>query len=110
MPTFTSNLLSVKRATNDLNCNIIFSPNDVCFQDIKTRKMLGKGVSKGELYLLENTKLSNLSCAFNSASVLASDVLWHARLGHPHYRALGLMLPNLSLKSGSCEAFILGKH
>ena len=110
MPTFTSNLLSVKRATNDLNCNVIFSPNDVCFQDIKTRKMLGKGVSKGELYLLENTKLSNLSCAFNSASVLASDVLWHARLGHPHYRALGLMLPNLSLKSGSCEACILGKH
>ena len=110
MPTFTSNLLSVKRATNDLNCNVIFSPNDVCFQDIKTKKMLGKGVSKGELYLLENTKLSNLSCAFNSASVLASDVLWHARLGHPHSRALGLMLPNLSLKNGSCEACILGKH
>ncbi|WZZ36046.1 hypothetical protein YC2023_019447 [Brassica napus] len=72
--------------------------------------MLGKGVSKGELYLLENTKLSDLSCAFNSASVLASDVLWHARLGHPHSRALGLMLPNLSLKNGSCEACILGKH
>ncbi|XP_013624332.1 PREDICTED: uncharacterized protein LOC106330407 [Brassica oleracea var. oleracea] len=44
--------------------------------DIKTSKMLGKGVSKGELYLLEDTKLSDLSCAFNSASVLASDVLW----------------------------------
>ena len=75
MPTFTSNLLSVKRATNDLNCNVIFSPNDVYFQDIKTIKMLGKGVSKGELYLLEDTKFSDLSCAFNSASVLASDVL-----------------------------------
>ena len=42
MPSFTSNLLSVKRATNDLNCNVIFSRNEVCFQDIETSKMLGK--------------------------------------------------------------------
>ncbi|KAL0702312.1 hypothetical protein Bca4012_058434 [Brassica carinata] len=108
MPSFTSNLLSVKRATNDLNCNVIFSPNDVCFQDIKTSKVLGKGVSKGELYLLEDTTLSDLSSAFNS--VLASNVLWHARLGHPHARALSLMLPNLSFQNESCEACILGKH
>ena len=46
MPTFTSNLLSVKRVTNDLNCNVIFSPNDVYFQDIKTSKMLRKGVEQ----------------------------------------------------------------
>ena len=31
MPEFTSNLLSVKRCTNDLQCNVIFSPNDVKF-------------------------------------------------------------------------------
>ena len=75
MHTFTSNLFFVKRATNDLNCNVIFSPNDVFFQDIKTSKMLEKGVSKGEFYLLEDTKVSDLSCTFNSAFVLASDVL-----------------------------------
>ena len=28
MPDFTSNLLSVKRCTTDLDCNVIFSPND----------------------------------------------------------------------------------
>lgn len=111
MHTFTSNLLSVKRATNDLNCNIIFSPNDVCFQDIETSKMLGKGVSKGELYFLEDTKLrSDSTYAFNSTSFLANDVLWHARLGHLHFHALQLMLPNLSLKNETCEACILGKH
>ena len=66
MSTFASNLLSVKRATNDLNCNIIFSLNDVCFQDIETSKMLGKGVSKGELYFLEDTKLiADSTYAFN---------------------------------------------
>ena len=111
MPSFTSNLLSVKKATTDLNCHVIFSPNDVCFQDIKTSKMLGKGVSKGELYFLEDTKpRSDSSYAFNSASVLANDVLWHARLGHPHSHALKLMLPNLSLQNETCEACILGKH
>ena len=31
MPEFTSNLLSVKKCTNDLQCNVIFSPNDVKF-------------------------------------------------------------------------------
>ncbi|XP_013601231.1 PREDICTED: uncharacterized protein LOC106308637 [Brassica oleracea var. oleracea] len=36
MPEFTSNLLSVKRFTTDLQCNVIFSPDDVKFQDIKS--------------------------------------------------------------------------
>ena len=29
MPEFTSNLLSIKKCTTYLNCNVIFSPNDV---------------------------------------------------------------------------------
>ncbi|XP_013639256.1 PREDICTED: uncharacterized protein LOC106344416 [Brassica oleracea var. oleracea] len=110
MPSFTSNLLSVKRATNDLNCSVTFTPNDVYFQDIETSRLLGKGVTKGDLYLLEDTKLSaDLSYALNSISTLPKDVLWHARLGHPHSRALNIMLPSISFKS-DCEACILGKH
>ena len=53
MPDFTSNLLSVKKCTTDLNCNVIFSPNDVKFQDIESSQLIGKGVTKGDLYLLE---------------------------------------------------------
>ena len=53
MPEFTSNLLSVKKCTTDLNCNVIFSPNDVKFQDIESNQFIGKGITKGELYLLE---------------------------------------------------------
>ena len=110
MPSFTSNLLSVKRATNDLNCSVTFTPNDVYFQDIETSRLLGKGVTKGDLYLLENTKLAaDLSHALNSISDFPKDVLWHARLGHPHSRALNIMLPSISFKS-DCEACILGKH
>ena len=111
MPSFASNLLSVKRATTDLNCNVIFSPNEVVFQDIETLKLIGKGVTKDDLYLLEDTKtVSNLSSAFSSIPVLDKSVLWHARLGHPHSRALNLLLPDISFKNDGCEACILGKH
>ncbi|XP_048629104.1 uncharacterized protein LOC125600435 [Brassica napus] len=111
MPTFASNLLSVKRATTDLNCNVIFSPNEVVFQDIETLKLIGKGVTKGDLYLLEDAKTpSYLSSAFSSIPVLDHDALWHARLGHPHSRALNLLLPDISFKNDGCEACILGKH
>ncbi|CAN6857690.1 unnamed protein product [Brassica oleracea] len=93
MPSFASNLLSVKKVATDLNCKVIFSPNDVVFQDIETLKMIGKDVTKGDLYQLEDTTTrSCLPYAFSSIPVLENDVLWHARLGHPHSRALNLVL------------------
>ncbi|WP_340054727.1 hypothetical protein, partial [Pseudomonas sp. JAI120] len=67
MPEFASNLLSVKRCATDLQCNVIFSPDDVKFQDIKSSKMIGKGVTKGDLYLLEDlAPVSNYSCSFTT--------------------------------------------
>ncbi|CAN6899166.1 unnamed protein product [Brassica oleracea] len=68
IPEFTSNLLSVKKCTTDLNCNVIFSPNDVKFQDIESSQLIGKGVTKGELYMLEKLDpVSNYNCSFTSA-------------------------------------------
>ncbi|KAG7556890.1 Integrase catalytic core [Arabidopsis suecica] len=111
MPNFTSNLLSVKRATTDLNCYAIFGPNDVHFQDIESSRVLGQGVTKDGLYVLEDTKLSEpLSSHFSSSIVVANSAIWHARLGHPHPRALSLMLPKVSFQNLDCEACILGKH
>ncbi|KAG7578952.1 Ribonuclease H-like superfamily [Arabidopsis thaliana x Arabidopsis arenosa] len=111
MPTFTSNLLSVKKATTDLNCYVIFGPNDVHFQDIETSRVLGHGGTKDGLYVLEDTKLSTpLAAHFSSILVNANNAIWHARLGHPHSRALGLLLPSVSFKNDECEACILGKH
>ena len=113
MPDFTSNLLSVKKCATDLQCNVIFSPNDVKFQDIESSKVIGKGVTKGDLYLLEDlAPVSDISCSFTTASVpsLNKNALWHARLGHPHNKALKLMLPGVSFENNDCEACILGKH
>ncbi|KAG7530454.1 Reverse transcriptase RNA-dependent DNA polymerase, partial [Arabidopsis thaliana x Arabidopsis arenosa] len=111
MPTFTSNLLSVKKATTDLNCYAIFGPNDVHFQDIETSRVLGHGGTKDGLYVLEDTKLSTpLASHFSSVLVYANNAIWHARLGHPHSRALGLLLPSISFKNDECEACILDKN
>ncbi|WZZ20679.1 hypothetical protein YC2023_122066 [Brassica napus] len=111
MPEFTSNLLYVKRCTNDLQCNVIFSPNDVKFQDIESSRLIGKGVTKGDLYMLEElTSVPDYSCSFTSASLLNKNALWHARVGHPHVKALNLMVPGVVFENKDCEACILGKH
>ncbi|WZZ03311.1 hypothetical protein YC2023_089232 [Brassica napus] len=111
MPEFTSNLLSVKKCTNDLQCNVIFSPNDVKFQDIESSRLIGKGVTKGDLYMLEElTSVPDYSCSFTSASLLNKNALWHARVGHPHVKSLNLMVPGVVFENKDCEACILGKH
>ncbi|KAF8046981.1 hypothetical protein N665_3280s0001 [Sinapis alba] len=61
MPSFASKLLSVKKATVGLNCQMVFRPNDVEFQDLKTGKLIGEGNSQGGLYHLQKTKPSKLS-------------------------------------------------
>ncbi|KAL1199575.1 Retrovirus-related Pol polyprotein from transposon RE1 [Cardamine amara subsp. amara] len=109
MPTFSNNLVSVKRATTELNAYAIFGPNSFHFQDIKTGEVLGKGETKGELYTLKDLKKPSNST--NSCHVASSlNDLWHARLGHPHSRALNLIMPNVAFDNSKCESCILGKH
>ncbi|KAG7572470.1 Integrase catalytic core [Arabidopsis suecica] len=115
MPKFTSNLLSVKKTTKDLNCLAIFSPNDVKLQGIENGKVFGQGSTKDDLYVLEDLSLNsvlnnNVSSSIFANSVKTSVVLWHERLGHPHSRALNLLLPGFSYDCSNCEACILGKH
>ena len=41
LPDFNSNLLSISKITQDLNCNVIFSQNKVIFQDQESGKKIG---------------------------------------------------------------------
>ncbi|XP_013632727.1 PREDICTED: uncharacterized protein LOC106338251 [Brassica oleracea var. oleracea] len=101
MPEFTSNLLSVKRCTTDLQCNVIFSPDDVKLQDIKSSKLIGQGATKGDLYMLDDLNPIFSSCfSFSSVSSLSKDALWHAKLGYPHVRALSIVLPGVMSDNG----------
>ncbi|WZZ65969.1 hypothetical protein YC2023_077339 [Brassica napus] len=112
MPQFTSNLLSVRKATVDLSCQVVFRPDEVEFQDLKTGQVIGKGHIHNELYHLQKTEMSRPSTSqcLASTSSGVDSTLWHARLGHPHTRALNLMLPGVVFKNDDCEACISGKH
>lgn len=39
---YTSNMLYVRKITEELDCIAIFSVDDLCFQDIKSEKLLEK--------------------------------------------------------------------
>ncbi|XP_068331522.1 uncharacterized protein [Pyrus communis] len=43
VPSFPFQLLSVSKITNSLNCLAIFSPKNVIFQDVVTKKTIGEG-------------------------------------------------------------------
>jgi hypothetical protein len=81
---FNSNLLSVRKITQDLNCDIIFSPNKVTFQDRVTGKKIGEGMFKNGLYYLEDT----INKCFVSMSPVDRDKLLHYRFGHPSDQVL----------------------
>ncbi|KAL1220949.1 Retrovirus-related Pol polyprotein from transposon RE1 [Cardamine amara subsp. amara] len=103
LPDFSNNLLSVQKATKDLDCLVVFSPDDVMFKDNKSGKTIGEGCSKGGLYVLDKTQPAVDKSALSS--------FWHERLGHPHPKALQLALPDQKVQDHKkCEACILGKH
>ncbi|WZZ15660.1 hypothetical protein YC2023_108749 [Brassica napus] len=112
MPQFASNLVSVRKATIDLGCQVVFTPDDVEFQDLKTGRVIGRGDSKNNLYQLQLAKISKPfhSMCLSSTYEKIDSITWHARLGHPHARAIELIIPNMSFNHLECEACILGKH
>ncbi|KAG7528237.1 GAG-pre-integrase domain, partial [Arabidopsis suecica] len=91
------------------NPNLLNNIEPALGNDIETGKLIGEGGSKGELYVLEDASPSSNTSpiSFKSHLGVSFNVLWHARLGHPHSRALKLMLPSISFDHSSCEACIL---
>jgi Integrase core domain/GAG-pre-integrase domain/gag-polypeptide of LTR copia-type len=83
LPDFHSNLLSVNKIVNDLNCAVTFLPNKVIFQDRTTGKMIGEGSLRNGLYYLEE----NNKC-FVSTKNSDKGHLLHLRFGHPSDRVL----------------------
>ncbi|XP_056845677.1 uncharacterized protein LOC130496951 [Raphanus sativus] len=104
--------IGIKKATVDLDCQVVFRPNEVEFQDLKTGRIIGRGDSKNQLYHLQMTKNPKPfdSVCLSSAIDGVDSSTWHARLGHPHARAIELILPKLSFNHLECEACILRKH
>ena len=71
VPNSPFNLFSVSQLTKALQCSITFDPISRVFQDLKTKKMIGLGHEKDELYYLDPD--NSASHAF-SASALSATV------------------------------------
>jgi hypothetical protein len=108
VPSFKFRLLSVSKLTKDSQCFVTFYEQFCVIQDLKTRKVLGLGKKKADLYHLLNLPLEQVHAQLSSMVVSAledcslysffancsvpdtfafsvfnnSYSLWHHRLGH----------------------------
>jgi len=105
LPDFNSNLLSVSKITQELNCNVIFSPNKLTFQDRESEKTIGEGWLKNGLYYLEE---NNNKCLLSLNSV-NRDKLLHFRFGHPSDYVLNKLFC-YNLDSKNCDVCKFSKQ
>ena len=90
VPTLSYNLLSISKITRDLNCHVVFSLDNVFFQDLSSGRMIDTAQHNRGLHLLDDDALSRncyrtslLSSYFSSSK--EDHMLWHFRLGHPNF-------------------------
>lgn len=55
IPNFPFNLISVSQFTKQYNCSITFYPDSFIFQDLATKKTIGRGRVSGGLYLFDDS-------------------------------------------------------
>ena len=108
LPNFSFNLVSVSKITRTLNCSVSFFPDYCVFQDLTTKKIIGKGHLSGGLYVLDTQV--NVSTPIACSSVLTPFDA-HCRLGHPSLPALKKLCPQFqNVSSLDCESCQFAKH
>ena len=91
-----SNLLSVHKLCLQNNAFCYFDAHKFLIQDLPSRKILYKGLSKDGVYPIPSSSSLSSSIAFNSTSTVSAShslksdalLLWHYRLRHPSSRLL----------------------
>jgi Reverse transcriptase (RNA-dependent DNA polymerase)/Integrase core domain/gag-polypeptide of LTR copia-type/GAG-pre-integrase domain len=99
VPELKANLLSVSKCTNQWDCNIIFTPQKVVFQDRGSGMTIGEGRLIEGLYVIR----PELSALMATRTNVSSATLWHQRLGHPSDRILHLFDLSLIHDTKTCH-------
>ncbi|KAM2583718.1 hypothetical protein TB2_044793 [Malus domestica] len=118
VPGFRVNLMSVSKATRELNCLIIFFPTFCLLQDLATKKMIGLGKERDGLYYLvsvqEDFAIRQNKLGVVAASASAPSNVWHQRLGHLSTgpaRVLSSSIPDISFNFDShCDVCPVAKQ
>lgn len=103
VPDLKANLLSVSKCTNQLGCNVLFTPQKVLFQDRISGKTIGEGHQVDGLYVIKPEKLALTTTNETSTQ------LWHKRLGHPSARVLQHLNLSPICDFNNCEPCQLAK-
>jgi Integrase core domain/GAG-pre-integrase domain len=106
VPDLKTNLLSISKCTNLWNCNVIFTPQKVVFQDRISGKKIGEGYLTDGLYVV-NLKLSANAVTKTKS---ASPQVWHQCLGHPSDRVLHNLNMSLNFDSSCCDSCHFAKQ
>ena len=110
-------MLSVSQITTTLLCVVIFLRDFCVFKDIRTRKMIGCGVRRKNMYYLEfmsnslNKLCKSLTVDGSQGEKNKSKIqLWHRCLGHASFVYVKKLFPGLfakfnvsSFRCGICE-------
>lgn len=108
VPTFKFNLLSVSKATKQLNCCISFYPDFCAFRDLSNGRVKMIGREQHGLYLVKEHKDNKNSITSQSlvAQELPNSNLWHRRMGHvplPFLKKLPSISNTCSSILGQCD-------
>jgi hypothetical protein len=107
-------LLSIRQFTRDNYCSVEFDAFGFCVKDMKTRRVIFRCNSDGDLYTFPGSSTRRVPPTAMLATI-AGD-LWHQRLGHPGQDAmsalqrLSLIKCNKTRSISVCHACQLGKH
>lgn len=107
-------LISPNLIKNLISVSVEFDPCGFSIKDLRTKTVLLRCDSSGELYPLRSPSTRSLGAP--SALLAANNTsLWHARLGHPGDASLQQILHSFDLScvkddDHTCHACRLGKH
>jgi hypothetical protein len=113
VPSLIKNIISVHQFTRDNVISIEFDPFDFSVKDLRTRHVIIRCNSSGDLYTIPPTPADSSHQAH--ITYLASATVWHARLGHPGPTVLNKLHSSSTIACNKlshdiCHACQLGKH
>ncbi|CAL2271104.1 unnamed protein product [Prunus armeniaca] len=114
VPSLSSNLLSVPKVTEQLNCIVLMYLSFILLQDIQTRDIFSRGTKNGGLYYMDDVATSRVLRAGSAETSQHCRIcLLHYRFGHTSFGYLRHLFP--ALFSGvnesdfQCQTCILAK-
>jgi hypothetical protein len=116
VPSLSHKLLFVSQVTTALNCVVLMYSTFCLLQDILTKEIIGHGTKRGGLYYdyVDDFSIGRAHHMYHPTDNKERQIwLWHLRLGHPSFRYMKNLFPelfsSLSVFDMKCETCILAK-